>query len=290
MSFSSAISRLPVSWSRREYTRALTVRLARTLHIDVVITGPSRESGIPTARVDRGDEAGPLKCSRSAVPGDAPSGSSHASRPGLRCAQGRDLVDGSSMNAVVNASATAAGASRSPGPGRRGGGPRHRHPRREPPAHRRARARIQDVVALADAGRAERGLTHRQPAEDPRRLAGIAQRQRPAVAARRRLEGDGGAEAAVDEGALEAPLLEQLRHQVHRVALADTAEIDANAVGRRADHEGVGVDLERRQPGADGDVERAVGQVVDVPCDQEAFERGLADACALSDRQVIEAA
>ena len=78
----------------------------------------------------------------------------------------------------------------------------------------------------------------------------------------------GGAEAAVDERAVEAPLLEQLRHQVHRVALADAAEIDAHAVGRRAHHEVVGVDLERRQPGADRDVERAAGQVVDVPRDE----------------------
>ena len=125
-------------------------------------------------------------------------------------------------------------------------------------------------------------------AEDPRGLAGIAQGQRPAVGARRRLQGDGGAEAAVHEGALEAPLLEQLRHQVHRVALADAAQIEPNAVGRRADLERIRVDLERRQPGADRDVERAAGQVVDVPRDQQAFERGLADARALSRRQVIE--
>ena len=94
----------------------------------------------------------------------------------------------------------------------------------------------------------------------------------------------------MDERAVEAPVLEQFRHQIHRVALADAAEIDANAVGRRADQEGIGIDLERRQPGADRDVERAVGQVVDVPRDEEAFERGLADACALSGREVIESA
>ena len=89
----------------------------------------------------------------------------------------------------------------------------------------------------------------------------------------------------MDERALEAPVLEQFRHQIHRVALADAAEIDANAVGRRADLERIGIDLERRQPGADRDVERAVGQVVHVPRDEEAFERGLADACALSGRR-----
>ena len=198
------------------------------------------------------------------------------------------------MNAVVNASATAAGASLGPGrgpsaavaPGCRR--PRQRHPRREPPADRGARPRIQDVVALPDAGRAERGLAHREPAEDPRGLARIAQGQRPAVGGRRRLQGDGGAEAAVHEGALEAPLLEQLRDQVHRVALADAAQIEPNAIGRRADLERIRVDLERRQPGPDRDVERAAGQVVDVPRDQEAFERGLADARALARRQVIE--
>ena len=39
------------------------------------------------------------------------------------------------------------------------------------------------------------------------------------------------------ERALEAPLLEQLRHQIDRVALADAAEIDLHAARRRADHE-----------------------------------------------------
>ena len=81
------------------------------------------------------------------------------------------------------------------------------------------------------------------------------------------------AEAAVDERALEAPLLEQLRHQIHRVALADAAEIDLHAARSRADDEVVGIDLERRQAGADRDVERAGGQLEHVPRDQQAFER-----------------
>ena len=59
---------------------------------------------------------------------------------------------------------------------------------------------------------------------------------------------------------------------------------------RRANQKVVGIDLERRQPGADRDVERAVGDVVQVPRDEQAFERSLADACALSGREVIDAA
>ena len=38
---------------------------------------------------------------------------------------------------------------------------------------------------------------------------------------------------AVDERTVEAPLLEQFRHQIHRVALADATEIEPNAAGRR---------------------------------------------------------
>ena len=66
----------------------------------------------------------------------------------------------------------------------------------------------------------------------------------------------------MDERAVEAPVLEQFRHQIHRVALAYPAEIDEDTAACRADQKRVGIDLERRQPGADRDVERAVGQVI----------------------------
>ena len=127
----------------------------------------------------------PGKWSRSAVPGDAPSGRTHASRPGLRSHNAAISSTLSTMKAVVNASATAAGASLGPrsavAAAIRARWPRERDLHREPPAHRHPRARIQDVVPLrtpdalsaCDASRAAR---------DPRRLTGIAQRQRPSVA------------------------------------------------------------------------------------------------------------
>ena len=231
----------------------------------------------------------PPKCRRSAVPADAAVGKHPRLEAWTPLAQGLDCVDVASMNAVVNASATAAGASRGPawrrGSGRRPAAPAAAaRPGGESPPHRLAGPRIKDMVALADAGRAERRLSHREPGEHLGRLARIAERQRPAVGALRRLQRDRRAEAAVHEGALEAPLLQQLGHEVHRIPLADAAEVDANAVGCRAHFEGIRVDLERRQAGADGDVERAVGQVVDVPGDEEAFERGFADAGALCRR------
>jgi len=92
----------------------------------------------------------------------------------------------------------------------------------------------------------------------------------------------------VDEGPLEAPLLEQLRDQIDRVALADAAEIDADPVGGGPDLERLGVDVEPRQAGADRDVEGAAGQLVHVPRDHEALERSLADADAGARREVID--
>ena len=99
----------------------------------------------------------------------------------------------------------------------------------------------------------------------------IAQGQRPAIAARGRLEREDGAEAAVDECDLQSPFLEQLRHQVHSIALADAAEIDLHAPFRRVHQELIRVEFERRQPRADRDVERAARQVEHVARDHEAL-------------------
>ena len=78
------------------------------------------------------------------------------------------------------------------------------------------------------------------------------------------------------ESALQTPLLEQLGGQVHRVALADAAKVDAHAVPRRVHLVRLRVELEGRQPAADGDVEGAVGQGVDVLGDDQALEGRLA--------------
>ena len=196
------------------------------------------------------------------------------------------------MNAVVSASATAAGASLDPGasgastPGAAGRGSATQaasRPRTGTPVRG---SRMWSPLRTPEALSAVWRIVSR--AEHPRGLARIAQRQRPAVGARRRLERERRAEAAVDERTVEAPFLQQLRHQIDRVALADATEIESDATGGRAHDERLGVDLQRRQSGADRDVERAVGQIVDVPCDEEAFERGLTDARALSRRQVTE--
>ena len=194
------------------------------------------------------------------------------------------------MNAVVNASATAAGASRGPpgpagaaAPGRGSATHAASRPRTGAPVRgSRMWSPLRTPEALSAVWRIDSRARTRDGS--PGSLSVSGQPSQPAGGSSARAE----LKPAVDERAVEAPVLEQLRHQVHRVALADAAEIDAHAVGRRADQEGIGIDLERRQPGADGDVERAVGQVVQVPRDEEAFERGLADACALSGREVIE--
>ena len=112
------------------------------------------------------------------------------------------------MNAVVSASVTAAAARRGPSPDRRvgpGRGTRHRGPRRQPPANRCAGARIDDVILLADAGRPERRLAHGQPGQHARRRARVAQRQRPAGAAGRRLQREHRAESSVNQRLLQAP-------------------------------------------------------------------------------------
>ena len=60
----------------------------------------------------------------------------------------------------------------------------------------------------------------------------------------RRLEGEDRAEPAVHERGLQAPLLEQFRHQVDGVPLADPAKIDLHTACRGMDDRLVGVELE----------------------------------------------
>ena len=57
---------------------------------------------------------------------------------------------------------------------------------------------------------------------------------------------------------------------------------------RRADHEVVGVELERRQPRANRDVERAAGEIEHVPRDDEALERRRADPGVLACRELVD--
>ncbi len=131
--------------------------------------------------------------------------------------------------------------------------------------------------------RTERRASTRDGAAGSLRVSG--QPSRPAA----RLEREDGAEAAVDERDVQSPFLEQLRHQVHSVALADAAEIDLHAAFRRAHQERIRVELERRQPGADRDVERAGRQLEHVARDHEALQRRRADLCALARRQMVDA-
>ena len=112
-------------------------------------------------------------------------------RPGC-CAHSASISSRvSSMNAVVNASATAAGASARPRVGRPD---RSRRPRQRRPTRRAARAparpcadpRCGRLLRTPDAPSAVWRTESRASTRDG--LARIAQRQRPAVAARRRLQ------------------------------------------------------------------------------------------------------
>ena len=92
----------------------------------------------------------------------------------------------------------------------------------------------------------------------------------------------------MDERPLDPPVLEQLRHQIDGVALADAAKVHAHAIPCRADRGVFGIQFERRQPGADRDVERAAGQFVHMARDEEALHRRRSDACALARRQMVD--
>ena len=145
------------------------------------------------------------------------------------------------------------------------------------------------MIALAHAGRAERRLAHREAGEHPGRSAGIAQRQRPAVAARRRLEREDGAEArrgrarargptpraAPPSGRPRSPCRCRRDRSARRRVVARTTKSSASSSSDG-------------KPGADRDVERAAGEVEHVPRDHEALERRRADPGALARREVVD--
>ena len=92
----------------------------------------------------------------------------------------------------------------------------------------------------------------------------------------------------MNERPLDAPVLQQLRHQIDGVALADAAEVQPHAIPCRADRGVVGIQFERRQPGADGDVERAARQFVHMARDEQALHRRRSEACGLARRQMVD--
>ena len=65
-------------------------------------------------------------------------------------------------------------------------------------------------------------------------------------------------------------------------------EVDSHASRRRTDHAVVGVELERRQPRANRDVEGAAGDVEHVARDHEAFHRGAAHTRRVAGRQMVD--
>src|SRR5262249_14450431 len=145
------------------------------------------------------------------------------------------------------------------------------------------------VLAFARPRCAEGESPREEPNEDgvvPR--LGGAERERPSRLSRWRLQGHHRAPAAVDEGVLDPPLLEDIRPAVDRGALADPAEVEAHAVGVRADREAVAVELEGREPGAERDVERPVRPVEERLGGGQALERALADAGALPRGQIVD--
>ena len=166
-SSSPAIARLLRRWRRHRMLLAasLSVGASRAAARSLSSPSPRRpRSAIPPGTVPTSTVESRRAHSR-AVERSSPVG--QRSTPRARdCARTapRSPPRSSIMNAVVSASVTAAAANA--GPCRRGAvvagrrRPRHRDPRREPPARRIAGARIDDVILLADARRAERRLAH----------------------------------------------------------------------------------------------------------------------------------
>ena len=165
--------------------------------------------------------------------------------------------------------------------------PGDRHPRRRSTRAREAGARVQDVVALAHARRAEGPAARRDPGQDPA-VPGRAQGQGPPLPVRGRLQGQDRAVPPVHERAGDLPLFQHLRHAVDRVALADAAEVEAGSSFPRVDGELVGVELEALQPRPDRGVEGPAGQAVDVPRDLQALHRPRAHPGGLPRGQVID--
>ena len=139
-----------------------------------------------------------------------------ASSPGHRRHSSSILSVGRIMNAVDRASATAAGEARRPAPR---GTRATRHPDRAF-RHGTARARVDDVVALPRPGGAQGLLARRDAGRRAAAGRGAWRAQCRAASPRPlggRLERHDRAPAAVDERALDPPLLQQLRHAVDRV-------------------------------------------------------------------------
>ena len=113
--------------------------------------------------------AAEVKQARSACGPSAGSAGSRPRGPGLRSHSASISSGPSSMKAVVSASATAAAATRGPPSVRASAAgrvrPRHRDPGRAAPAGGLARARVHDVIALAQPGGPERRLAHREAGE-----------------------------------------------------------------------------------------------------------------------------
>ena len=179
-------------------------------------------------------------CRRQSRSGSAPRradrrpGRIHASTPGCARTARRSPQRRSSMKAVVSASATVAARHARPlAPARRSLGLRGRGTAThdaQPPAHaarRCADRRCDRPCARPTRPSAVWRTESRASTRDASRGSLSVNGQPPMSG--RRLEREDRAEASVHERSLEAPVLEQLRHQIDRVALADAAEIDLHA-------------------------------------------------------------
>jgi hypothetical protein len=78
----------------------------------------------------------------------------------------------------------------------------------------------------------------------------------------------------VNQGALEPPVFEKFGHQIHGVAFADSAKVQSHIVLCRTNDALAGLELERVESGAERDVEGSPGNLVHMPRDHEALERG----------------
>ena len=239
---------------------------------------PEQSSGLP-AKVEQ------LRLARLLRPRAGP-------RPPARdCAAHSAAISSasSSMKAVVNASATAPGASLGPSstPATVSGRGSATHAASRPRTGSPVRgSTMWSPLRTPEADNAVWRIERRASTRDgaPGSLNVSGQPSRPAGGSSARTE----LKPPWTSARSKSPLLEQFRHQVDRVALADAAQVDLHPVGRRANQEAIGVQFERRQPRADRDVEGAACQVEHVARDHEALERRRADPRALARRQVVD--
>jgi hypothetical protein len=93
----------------------------------------------------------------------------------------------------------------------------------------------------------------------------------------------------VNQRPKETPLLQDLRHAVDRVALADPAQVESDVRSERANFEVVRAELEALEPGAPGDIEGAAGHAEEDPRGRQAVEGEGIDERLLPCAKVVDA-